>query len=147
MRIQLCLTGLLAFGSIGVLSAQESGETTRRAAPEGAGVYFQAPQDGASVRSPFMVRFGLRGMGIAPAGVDLPNTGHHHLLIDVEEPPPLDMPLPATDTVRHFGLGQTEIELELPPGQHTLQLILGDWLHTPHSPPVMSQRITITVTE
>jgi hypothetical protein len=86
-------------------------------------------------------------MGIAPAGVDLPNTGHHHLLIDVEEPPPLDIPLPATDTVRHFGLGQTEIELELPPGQHTLQLILGDWLHTPHSPPVMSQRITITVTE
>jgi hypothetical protein len=147
MRIQLRLVGLLAFGSIGVLSAQEGGETTRRAAPEGAEVYFQVPADGASVRSPFMVRFGLRGMGIAPAGIDLPNTGHHHLLIDVEEPPPLDMPLPATDTVRHFGLGQTEIELELPPGQHTLQLILGDWLHTPHSPPVMSQRITITVTE
>ena len=86
-------------------------------------------------------------MGVAPAGVELPNTGHHHLLIDVQEMPSFDLPLPATDSIRHFGLGQTEVELALAPGQHTLQLVLGDRLHIPHQPPVMSERITITVTQ
>jgi hypothetical protein len=85
-------------------------------------------------------------MGVAPAGVEAGNTGHHHLLINVETPPPEGQPLPATDEIRHFGLGQTETELELEPGQYTLQLVLGDHLHIPHQPPVRSMPITITVT-
>ena len=125
--------------------AQENAALPRTAAPPGATVYFVAPADGATVTSPFVVRFGLRGMGVAPAGVQAPNTGHHHLLIDVETPPPEDQPLPANDQIRHFGLGQTEAELTLPPGTHTLQLVVGDALHIPHDPPVRSERITITV--
>jgi hypothetical protein len=114
-------------------------------APQGAAVYFQAPRDGESVRSPFIIRFGLRGMGVAPAGVAQPNTGHHHLLIDTAAPADESLPLPANDQIRHFGLGQTEAEISLPPGQHTLQLVLGDWLHRPHQPPVKSEIITVTV--
>jgi hypothetical protein len=147
MRLQLQLAGVLALGAAGLLGAQESTESARRAAPENAEAYIQSPEDGATVSSPVTVRFGLRGIGVAPAGVDLPSTGHHHILIDVEELPPFDMPLPATDDIRHFGGGQTETELELSPGEHTLQLVLGDWLHTPHQPPVVSAPITITVTE
>ena len=117
--------------------------------PDGVETYIQTPADGTAVSSPVSVRFGLRGIGVAPAGVQLPNTGHHHLLIDVGEAdmPPLNLPLPATNQVVHFGLGQTETELNLEPGQHTLQLVLGDYVHTPHSPPVLSEMITITVTE
>jgi hypothetical protein len=99
------------------------------------------------VSSPVDVVFGLSGMGVAPAGVDFPNSGHHHLLIDVDTMPPMDQPLPANDNVRHFGLGQTEASIELSPGQHTLQLIVGDLLHTPHDTPVVSEKITITVSE
>jgi hypothetical protein len=142
-QLRLMALGLLL--ATGLLCAQETTENGRTPAPEGAQVYFLSPTDGETVRSPVTIRFGLRGMGVAPAGVQLPNTGHHHLLIDVAEPPPLDMPLPATDSIRHFGLGQTEVELALPAGRHTLQLVLGDWSHTPHEPPVMSQKITITV--
>ena len=120
----------------------------RTAAPAGAEVYFQAPADGAEVSSPFTVRFGLRGMGVAPAGVTAPDTGHHHLLIDVAELPPDNLPLPAIENqFVHFGAGQTETEISLPPGRHTLQLVLGDALHIPHDPPVRSERITITVVE
>ena len=119
----------------------------RTPAPAGAEAYIQSPADGAEVRSPFVVRFGLRGMGVAPAGVTNPNTGHHHLLIDVDTLPPDNLPLPATDQIRHFGAGQTETELDLPPGTHTLQLVLGDATHTPHDPPVRSAKITITVVE
>ncbi|WP_428099996.1 DUF4399 domain-containing protein [Candidatus Rariloculus sp.] len=132
----------------GLATAQDAspaGELPRTPAPDGAMVYFLAPQDGATVSSPFTVSFGLRGIGVAPAGVVAPDTGHHHLLIDVDEPPPEGLPLPATDLVRHFGGGQTETELELPPGQHALQLVLGDALHIPHDPPVRSEVITITV--
>lgn len=136
---------LLALG--GLVLAQEATEVARKPAPAGAQAYIQSPADGATVTSPVTVRFGLRGMGVAPAGVDLPNTGHHHLLIDVDALPSFDMPLPATDNIRHFGLGQTEVELQLPPGQHTLQLVLGDYLHRPHQPPVMSERKTITVAQ
>jgi Domain of unknown function (DUF4399) len=128
-----------------VSHAQDPAAPPRTAAPAGATAYFLAPANGATVTSPFTVRFGLRGMGVAPAGVQAPNTGHHHLLIDVETPPPEGLPLPADDHVRHFGLGQTETELTLPPGQHTLQLVLGDHLHIPHQPPVRSEKITITV--
>jgi hypothetical protein len=119
----------------------------RTQAPENATAYIQSPADGARLTSPFLVRFGLRGMGVAPAGVTVANTGHHHLLIDVTTPPPEDQPMPATDNIRHFGGGQTEAMIELPPGEHTLQLVLGDALHIPHQPPVRSQTITITVVE
>ena len=114
-------------------------------APEGAKVYFLTPKDGETVTSPVTVRFGLSGMGVAPAGTDRPNTGHHHLLIDLEETPALDGPLPSDDNHKHFGGGQTETTIELAPGTHTLQLLLGDMNHVPHDPPVMSEKITIEV--
>lgn len=113
--------------------------------PKGAKVYIISPRDGATVKSPVRVRFGLIGMGVAPAGVDIPDTGHHHLIIDLDELPSLDLPLPATDNVKHFGKGQTEAKIELSPGKHTLQLVLGDKIHLPHSPAVISKKITITV--
>ena len=119
----------------------------RTPAPESASVYIISPADGEVVTGPVTVKFGLSGMGVAPAGVDQQNTGHHHLLIDIDDAsmPPLDRPLPATDQVRHFGGGQTEVTLELESGRHSLQLLLGDHIHLPHQPPVMSERITITV--
>lgn len=142
-----CSLLLLAFPALN--QAQESAPAgpPRTAAPEGALVYFLSPEDGATVTSPVTIRFGLRGMGVAPAGVTTANTGHHHLLIDVAELPPDNLPIPSDDTHRHFGLGQTETEITLPPGQHTLQLVLGDALHIPHQPPVRSEKITITVTQ
>ena len=148
MRTITPFTGLLLIILPGLASAQEGAAAPaleRTPAPGGAVVYFLSPENGAEVTSPVTVRFGLRGMGIAPAGVTSPNTGHHHLLIDVETLPPDGLPLPATDQIRHFGLGQTETALELPPGEHTLQLVLGDALHIPHDPPVRSDKITITV--
>lgn len=115
-------------------------------APEGAEVYFISPADGATVANPVTIRFGLRGMGIAPAGADWDNTGHHHLLVNIEPSEiAMDESLPATDQIRHFGGGQTEATLELPAGTHTLRLLLGDYSHTPHDPPVMSDPITVTV--
>lgn len=114
-------------------------------APEGAEVYFIQPVDGETVSSPFVVKFGLSGMGVAPAGVEKENTGHHHILIDVDELPDMSSPLPANDNVKHFGGGQTETTLTLEPGEHSLQLLLGNHLHIPHDKPVMSEKITITV--
>lgn len=108
-------------------------------------LYFISPTDGDTVSGEFKLQFGLRGMGVAPAGVEVDNTGHHHLLIDMDTLPPMDAPLPKTDQVRHFGGGQTETTLSLAPGKHTLQLLLGNFSHVPHDPPVMSERITITV--
>jgi hypothetical protein len=148
MRTIPPIAGLLLLLSTGSVVAQEPASgLPRTPAPDGAEVYIQSPEDGAEVSSPFTVRFGLRGMGVAPAGVTAEGTGHHHLLIDVDTLPPDDLPLPTTDQVRHFGLGQTETQLELPPGEHTLQLVLGDALHIPHDPPVRSEKITITVVE
>ena len=117
----------------------------RTPSPEGAEVYFITPVDGDTVTSPVTVKFGLKGMGVAPAGVEKSNTGHHHLLIDLKSPPALDMPIPADAHHKHFGGGQTEVKVELPPGKHSLQLIMGDKAHIPHDPPVMSKKITITV--
>ncbi|MDX1496922.1 MAG: DUF4399 domain-containing protein [Salinisphaeraceae bacterium] len=117
----------------------------RTPAPEDAKVYFVSPADGAVVKSPVKVVFGLSGMGVAPAGIDQKHTGHHHLLVDVDELPSLNKPIPADENHRHFGGGQTEVELELEPGEHTLQLLLGDKHHIPHRPPVKSEKITITV--
>jgi hypothetical protein len=113
----------------------------------GAEVYIIKPVAGARVTSPVTVVFGLRGMGIAPAGVKFDNTGHHHLLIDTELPADLTLPLPATDNIRHFGKGQTETTIELAPGKHTLQLLFADYTHTPFTPNVASKKITITVTK
>ena len=110
-------------------------------------LYFISPHDGDTVSGEFKLQFGLRGMGVAPAGVAADNTGHHHLLIDVDTLPPMDLPLPKSDQVRHFGGGQTETSLSLAPGKHTLQLLLGDHSHIPHDAPVMSEKITIIVTE
>lgn len=106
--------------------------------------YIIAPQDGETVRSPFVVRFGLKGMGVAPAGIEMPGTGHHHLVIDAPLPP-AGQPVPFDDRHKHFGKGQTETELSLPPGEHTLQLILGDHTHVPHDPPVVSRQIRVRV--
>lgn len=113
-------------------------------APAGANVYIVSPVHGEVVTSPVKVVFGLSGMGVAPAGVDKAKTGHHHLLIDTGIPD-LNRPIPADDNHRHFGGGQTETMVELAPGEHTLQLLLADFSHTPHNPPVMSQQISITV--
>lgn len=118
----------------------------RSPAPEGARVYFITPSDGEEVRSPVTVRFGLSGMGVSPAGHDKSGTGHHHLVVDGPLPPP-NLPIPKSAQYRHFGGGQTQTTLELEPGRHTLQLVLGDHLHIPHDPPVVSERITITVVE
>ncbi|MGI9486078.1 MAG: DUF4399 domain-containing protein [Geminicoccaceae bacterium] len=122
-----------------------AGETP---APPNAHLYIGWPNDGEVIQTggvdPFRVWFGLRMMGIAPAGVEAEGAGHHHLLVDTDIPP-LDEPIPADENYLHFGLGQTETELVLPRGQHTLQLLMGDHNHIPHNPPVMSERITITV--
>ena len=137
-------SGLLLLAAL--VAMVSSPALAQTASPAGAKVYIVNLADGAEVTSPFLVQFGLSGMGVAPAGVEKPNTGHHHLLIDTkmtgEE---MKQPIPADDTHKHFGGGQTEAMVTLPPGQHTLQLLLADWTHIPHSPPVMSGSITITV--
>jgi hypothetical protein len=117
----------------------------REPAPAGAEVYIVSPKDGAKVKSPVTVVFGLKGMGIAPAGIKFENSGHHHLLIDSDLPADLSQPLAANEKSVHFGKGQTETSVTLPPGKHTLQLVFGDSLHIPHDPPVVSKKITITV--
>ena len=120
----------------------------RSAAPAGAEVYIISPQNGATVTGPVTVRFGLKGMGIAPAGVKFDNTGHHHLLIDTDlSQVKLDAPLPATDKILHFGKGQTETVVTLAPGKHTLELLFADYLHVPFDPTLHSKKITITVTK
>jgi len=112
-------------------------------APANAKAYIISPLDGDTVPQTFRVQFGLKGMGVAPAGIDKANTGHHHLLIDGQHMPMAGKTMGSE--VMHFGGGQTETTLTLPPGQHTLQLILGDKVHAPHHPPVTSDAITIMV--
>ena len=129
----------------GLSAAQAPAALPRTAAPANAKLYIVSPVAGATVKSPVTVVFGLTGMGIAPAGVQFENTGHHHLLIDTDIPKDAGMPLPATDNIRHFGKGQTEAVIDLKPGKHTLQLVLGDHLHIPFNPVVASAKITITV--
>ncbi len=131
--------GLLA--SVAVVQAMD-----RTSSPDGAEVYFIAPETGATVSNPVTIQFGLRGMGVAPAGVEQMGTGHHHLLINM----PLDdvdlgASIPNDEQHRHFGGGQTEVTLDLPAGTHTLQLLVGDHNHIPHQPVVASQVITVTV--
>jgi hypothetical protein len=119
----------------------------RSAAPAGVELYIISPTDGATLSGPITVRFGLKGMGVAPAGVKFDGAGHHHLLIDTALPTDLGQPIPpqVDNKVLHFGKGQTETTVTLPPGKHTLQLVLGDFLHVPHNPPVVSKKIAVTV--
>lgn len=125
--------------------APASAALPRTPAPPGAEVYIISPHAGATVKSPVLVVFGLSGMGIAPAGTKVENTGHHHLLIDTDIPKDTATPLPSNDNVRHFGKGQTQASIELKPGKHTLQLVLGDYEHVPFDPVIASKKITITV--
>jgi hypothetical protein len=115
--------------------------------PATARLYIISPRNGDVITGPVRVVMGLSGLGVAPAGVDKPNTGHHHILVDTPAPTGEDLnaPMPATDNLKHFGGGQTETNLTLPPGKHTIQLILGDQNHIPHNPPLVSEMITITV--
>ena len=118
--------------------------SVRKPAPAEARVYFVGIQDGSALPQKATIRFGLTGMGVAPAGIEKPNTGHHHLLVDTKLPP-LDEPIPNDFNHLHFGAGQTEATVTLPPGRHTLQLLLGDENHVPHNPPVMSKPIRVIV--
>ena len=137
-------TAFIASGLFALsLAAATAGETP---SPEGAKVYFVNLKDGQTVTNPVKVVFGLSGMGVAPAGTEKAKTGHHHLIInETIEGEELNEPLPADDQHVHFGGGQTEVSIELPAGTHTLQLVLGDQNHIPHNPPIMSERIKITV--
>jgi len=150
--LMVLITGLIiACGS--EKAAEEKSEMSHEAmsnmgrtkAPDGAEVYFITPQNGDVIDGPVTVKFGLKNMGVAPAGTDNANTGHHHILIDLAEMPDMSKPLPANDQIIHFGGGQTETTLNLAPGTHTLQLLLGNFAHIPFDPPVMSEKITITV--
>lgn len=138
---------LLGLAAGAAADSHEGGSGPERTpAPKEARLYFISPEDGATLESPVTVRFGLEGMGVAPSGVSAEQAGHHHLVVDGELPP-MGAPIPSSDTYRHFGGGQTQTTLELEPGEHTLQLLLGDARHVPHDPPVKSERITITVEE
>lgn len=134
----------LAVG-LSLLALASGHAADRHSMPADAKVYIIWPYDGGTVSARgFWVRMGLSNAGVAPAGIDRPNTGHHHLLIDTDLPP-LDEPIPNDKNHLHFGAGQTEARLELPPGRHTLQLLLGDAKHIPHDPPLYSKKITVNV--
>ena len=137
---------ITTFAATMLLAGAAFADGHRNLAPEGARDTILSPADGATVSNPVTIIFGLSGMGVAPAGTEAENTGHHHLLINTD-PGDVDMDnsLPATDQIVHFGGGQTEVTRELPNGTHTLRLLLGDLNHVPHDPPVMSEAITITV--
>lgn len=138
IRPMLAVAALLASASLAL-----AGETP---SPPGAKVFFLNLRNGAVVTSPLTIKFGLSGMTLAPAGSQTPGTGHHHLIIDdAIAGDALAAPIPADDKHLHFGMAQTEATVTLPKGAHTLQLVLGDWTHIPHNPPVMSDRITVTV--
>jgi hypothetical protein len=140
--MQIGRAALLAAG-LSLLPAPACAQGTK--APPDAYLYFVWPQDGTTIKGAFWARFGLRNMGVTQAGSEAPNAGHHHLLIDVNEPLDTNEPIPQDKSHLHFGAGQTEARIELPPGRHTLQLVLGDAKHFPFNPPVVSKKITITV--
>jgi Domain of unknown function (DUF4399) len=137
------IAALVLAASVTAAQAQE-----RSPSPPGAKVFIISPKNGATVTNPVTVKFGIKGMTLAPAGSKLENSGHHHLLIDTDPPADMSVPLPVVpDKIVHFGKAQTETTLTLPPGKHTLQLLLADGNHIPHNPPVISKKITITVTQ
>ena len=121
-----------------------SAAAPRTPSVEGARVFFITPADGDTVSSPVSIEFGIEGMSVVKAGDATPHTGHHHLLVDTDLPDP-GLPIPADGNHIHFGDGSTATKISLEPGEHTLQLLLGDHLHIPHDPPVLSEPITITV--
>jgi hypothetical protein len=137
---------LIVFAAAAGLAGPALADFPRTPAPAGAEVYIVSPRDGDTVSNPVTVIFGARGVGIAPAGVEWEKTGHHHLLIDLD-PAAVAMAesLPATDQIRHFGGGQTEVTLDLAPGARTLRLLMADHNHIPHEPPILSAPITVTV--
>jgi hypothetical protein len=137
----------IAFFLLMLLSSATIAGAGETPAPADAKAYFINLKDGDRVISPLVIRFGLSGMGIAPSGTEAPNTGHHHLFIDAPalEGDALNEAIPVDEHHVHFGKGQTETTVTLSKGQHTLQLVLGDWSHIPHKSPVMSERITVTV--
>ncbi|MDA0346583.1 MAG: DUF4399 domain-containing protein [Verrucomicrobia bacterium] len=139
------INAILILSALFFATSLFSADLPKTPSAEGAKVYFIGLKDGKTVNKNFTVRFGLKGMGIAPAGVVLPDTGHHHLLIDTDELPDFNVPLGASEKLVHFGKGQTETQLKLSPGKHTLQLVFADYIHLPHNPPVVSEKITITV--
>jgi hypothetical protein len=142
MRMFAIAAALALAASVTTVQAQ-GGPTP---SPAGAKVFIISPKNGATVSNPVTVKFGIKGMTLAPAGTATANTGHHHLLIDTDPPADLSQPLPAIpDKIVHFGKAQTETTITLTPGKHTLQLLLGDANHVPHNPPVISKKITITV--
>jgi hypothetical protein len=143
MRTLVITAWLLAGALLAPLAAAQE----RMPSPPGARVFIISPKNGATVHNPFVVKFGLKGMVIAPAGTKAENSGHHHLLIDTDPPADMNAPLPATDKIVHFGKGQTETSLTLSPGKHTLQLLFADATHIPHNPPLMSKKITVTVAQ
>ncbi len=141
-----CVTMFAATAAMSAMAADAAPATTQRTkAPAGVELYFISPRDGDTVGTEVTITFGLKGMGVAPAGIALANTGHHHLLIDLESPPRADAPIPADGQHVHFGGGQTQTTVKLSPGTHTLQLNLGDSLHRQFDPPILSEKITVTV--
>lgn len=135
----------LADQSVTDQSASQAMVDLRSPSAEGAEIFFTNLSDGDTVSSPFLIEFGLEGMDVVPAGTEQEFSGHHHLLINQDDLPTLDMPIPSDSVHLHYGKGQTSAELSLPAGEHTLQIILGNHLHIPHDPPVVSEKITITV--
>ena len=127
-----------------LLPATAIADSTASPSAPGAKVFIIEPKDGTTVTSPVTVKFGIEGMAIAPAGTDQPNSGHHHLIVDAQ-PGDMSAAIPADENHKHFGKGQTETTVDLKPGTHTLHLVLGDKNHVPHTPPVVSSVITITV--
>ncbi len=139
--LKLCLFAIAA----ALLSPTLSHGAERTPAPSDARVYIIWPSDGTVIRGgKFWLRMGVSNFGVAPAGTDFPNTGHHHLIID-RDLPPFDDEIPSDRNHLHFGAGQTEARIELPPGRHTLQLLMGDKSHRPHDPPLYSKKITVVV--
>lgn len=136
--------GLLALAALLATTGISAAEDHRMPSPAGAKVFISEPANGATVASPLTVKFGITGMTLSPAGQEAAHAGHHHLLIDQKLADPTQ-PIPADDKHKHFGKAQTETSVTLPPGPHTLQLVLGDHNHVPHNPPVESEVITITV--
>ena len=136
---------LLAAVMFSALSVQATESSIVSSVSADALVWIESPQDGQRLSSPVTLSFGSSGVEISPAGIERNNSGHHHLLINLQTLPAMDMPLPANAQVIHFGKGQTQATIELEPGVHSLQLLLGNHLHVPHARPVMSEKITITV--
>ena len=142
---RIAISLLMLAGTIGTSHGQQKPSGGPSPSAPGAAVYFVGLKDGQTVPTTFTVNFGLKGMGVAPAGVTNPNTGHFHLLIDTDTMPDMNMPLAKTDKIRHFGAGETETDVTLPAGKHTLQILVADANHIAHDKPVMSEKITVTV--